>query len=122
MKKSAPLFVPVTAFARCATASIVLLCLLSAPAQVQKPKYPAPPPSMAGGIPTDPQPVPSPVTAKRHIDLVKLQQDADELSQLAQTIPADVTSVRQSMFPKDLTQKLKRIEKLSKHLRGELAP
>jgi hypothetical protein len=71
---------------------------------------------------TKPTACPSPVTARRHIDLVKLQQEADELSKIAQTIPADVTSVRHDMLPKDVLDKLKRIEKLSKHLRSELAP
>lgn len=70
----------------------------------------------------DPQPVPSPITTRRHIDLVKLQQEADELSKIAQTIPADVISVRHDMLPKDLLEKLKRIEKLSKHLHRELTP
>jgi hypothetical protein len=102
----------------------ILLCLLSTPAQPQKPKYPtAPPPLTTGpGTGPDPQPVPSPLTARRHIDLVKLQQEADELSKIAQTIPTDVTSVRHNMLPKDLLEKLKRIEKLSKHLRRELTP
>jgi hypothetical protein len=53
---------------------------------------------------------------------VKLQAEADEMSELAQAIPADVTNVRHDMFPKDMLQKLKRIEKLSKHLRRELTP
>lgn len=100
--------------------------LLSTSALPQKPKYPtAPPPLSTGpdsGTGPNPQPVPSPATGKRHIDLVKLQQDADELSKLSQTIPADLTAVRHSMLPKDLLDKLKRIEKLSKHLRRELTP
>jgi hypothetical protein len=44
------------------------------------------------------------------------------MSELAQTIPVDMTSVRHDMFPKDMLQKLKRIEKLSKHRRRELTP
>jgi hypothetical protein len=34
----------------------------------------------------------------------------------------DVQSIEKGMFPKDVVQKLKQIEKLSKHLRGELTP
>jgi len=51
-----------------------------------------------------------------------LQKEADDLARTAQTIPADVASVRKGMLPKDVIEKLKQIEKLSKHLRGELAP
>jgi hypothetical protein len=58
----------------------------------------------------------------RHIDLVALQQEADDLARTAQTIPSDVASVRRGTLPKDVIQKLKQIEKLSKHLRSELNP
>jgi hypothetical protein len=61
-------------------------------------------------------------TSPRRIDLEKLQKEADDLARTAQTIPADVASVRQGMLPKDVIEKLKQIEKLSKRLRGELAP
>ena len=53
---------------------------------------------------------------------VQLQNEARELSELAQSVPVDVQHVNQGMFPKDTIEKLKRIEKLSKRLRGELAP
>ena len=66
--------------------------------------------------------LPPPVPARHHLDLVRLQQDADELSKLAQSIPSDVADIRQGMLPKDVTQKLKQIEKLSKRLRGQLTP
>lgn len=55
------------------------------------------------------------------LDLAKLRQDALDLAQLAQTVPKDVDQTAQGKLPKDLAEKLKRIEKLSKHLRGELA-
>ncbi len=61
-------------------------------------------------------------TAARRVDLEKLQKEADDLARTAQTIPADVASVRKGMLPKDVIEKLKQIEKLSKRLRGELAP
>ncbi|MBZ5680272.1 MAG: hypothetical protein LAO24_09225 [Acidobacteriia bacterium] len=63
-----------------------------------------------------------PVNARRQIDLVQLQREADDLARTAQTIPADVAKVRKGMLPKDVIQKLKQIEKLSKHLRSELNP
>ena len=63
-----------------------------------------------------------PATVTRHIDFEKLQSEADDLARTAQTIPADVASVRNGMLPKDAIEKLKQIEKLSKRLRGELTP
>jgi hypothetical protein len=59
---------------------------------------------------------------QRHVDLVKLQQEADDLARTAQTIPTDVAGVRKGTLPKDVIEKLKRIEKLSKRLRSELNP
>jgi hypothetical protein len=53
---------------------------------------------------------------------VQLQKEADDLARTAQTIPSDVASVRKGMLPKDVIEKLKQIEKLSKRLRSELTP
>ena len=105
----------------------VLIAVLSAAALPQRqPKYPASPPPLNTGSDSgtgpNPQPVPSPTAAKRQVDLMKLQQEADELSKLSQTIPADLVAVRHAMLPKDMLDKLKRIQKLSKHLRRELTP
>jgi hypothetical protein len=56
------------------------------------------------------------------IDPAKLRAEANELAELAQSVPAYVEQVTQGRLPKDFSDKLKRIEKLSKHLRGELTP
>ncbi len=66
--------------------------------------------------------LPPPIPAKHPLDLLKLQQEADELSKLAQSIPPDIADIRKGMLPKDLSFKLKQIEKLSKQLRGQLNP
>jgi hypothetical protein len=66
--------------------------------------------------------VPPPNVHRSAADAAKLEQEADELSRLAQSIPPDIQTVRKGMFPKDVIQKLKHLEKLSRHLRGELAP
>jgi len=50
-----------------------------------------------------------------------LRPDADRLAKLAQSIPADIESIHKGMLPKDVIQKLKQIEKLSKSLRSKLA-
>jgi len=56
------------------------------------------------------------------LDPAKLHQEAAELAQLAQTVPTDIDQFAQGRLPKDLADKLKHIEKLSKKLRGELTP
>jgi hypothetical protein len=66
--------------------------------------------------------VEAPEPRRRQVDSNQLQREADELSRLAQSIPTDVKSVTKGTLPKDVLDKLKRIEKLSKHLRGELVP
>ena len=48
-------------------------------------------------------------------------EQARSLAELAQSIPADIAQFNNGVLPKDLSEKLKRIEKLSKTLRGEMS-
>lgn len=100
------------------------VCLsLTAHAQMKDVYIPGTPPPPAPMDPEHGQASPdSPKLPQHHIDLVKLQQEADDLARTAQMIPADVASVSKGTMPKDVLDKLKRIEKLSKHLRSELNP
>jgi len=68
------------------------------------------------------QNVPPPQQPKKTIDTAKLQQDADELATLAASIPTAVSQTNHGAIPRDVVDKLKRIEKLAKHLRGEINP
>ncbi len=107
-----------------ALSTFLLVCLLPARAQsmtdVYIPGAPPPPASMdrdRARTSSD-----EPKLPPRHADLAKLQQEANDLARLAQTIPTDMAGVRQGLLPKDISDKLKRIEKLSKQLRNELNP
>ena len=79
-------------------------------------------------FPTPPEPLDpqtaqnSPTAPSRHVDAAELQREADDLARTAQTIPSDIASVRKGMLPRDVIEKLKQIEKLSKRLRTELTP
>jgi hypothetical protein len=64
---------------------------------------------------------PSPQT-KIQLDPVQLRREGLELQELSQSLQLDIESVNQGILPKDLSAKLKRIEKLAKHLRGEITP
>jgi hypothetical protein len=66
--------------------------------------------------------VPPPVHQQPSLDFTKLKSDADELVILSQSIHSGIDSVGNGMLPKDLIDKLKQMEKLSKRLRGVLAP
>lgn len=46
---------------------------------------------------------------------------AEELAALTKSIPADIDTTNKGLLPKDVVEKLNRIEKLSKQLRKELA-
>jgi hypothetical protein len=52
----------------------------------------------------------------------KLKHDAEELAALAESVPSDVDQTTKGLLPKDLREKLKRIEKLAKQLRSQLSP
>lgn len=56
------------------------------------------------------------------IDPQKLKHDADELAALAGSVPSEVEETTKGVLPKDLSEKLRRIEKLAKQLRSQLSP
>jgi hypothetical protein len=62
-----------------------------------------------------------PQNRKPAVDQRQLQLDADELAMLAQSIPMQVDQTTKGVLPKDLGEKLKRIEKLAKQLRTKLS-
>jgi hypothetical protein len=99
--------------------SAVLFSVLSTAALQHENRMSPPPPPMdperANAKPDEP-------TLTKHVDLAQVQREADDLARTAQTIPGDVASVRKGMLPKDVIEKLKQIEKMSKHLRTQLTP
>jgi hypothetical protein len=106
---------------------LVLLLLLSVfPAYSQHPMNPgdnAPGPlpgTRPAELPPDRQT--SALASRSPEDIARLQQDAKELAELSASIPSDIDHVSKGMLPKDVLEKLKRVEKLSKHLRNELMP
>ena len=77
---------------------------------------------------TEPAPVIPPinVNAQRapapHVDPLALQREAKELLDLSQSLQPQIQALNRGLLSKDVLDKLKRIEKLSKQLRGEIAP
>ena len=58
--------------------------------------------------------------SRRSLSIAELNTEADQLAKLAASVPQGVQKAGKGMLEKDLLEKLKRIEKLSKHLRNEL--
>jgi hypothetical protein len=98
---------------------VLLLCELSLIGQQGHVGMPTPPAPMGTDDTVSP---PNDVKLQHKLDMVELQREADDLARTAQTIPTDVANVRKGMLPKDVIQKLKEIEKLSKNLRTKLNP
>lgn len=59
---------------------------------------------------------------QKPLDPAALKQEADELAKISAAIPGQMDQVSQGQVPKDLVDELKKIEKLAKHLRSEVAP
>jgi hypothetical protein len=55
------------------------------------------------------------------VDPAKLRHDADELASLAQSVPPAIDQTTKGILQKDLSEKLKRIEKLAKQLRSQIS-
>jgi hypothetical protein len=63
---------------------------------------------------------PSPEDIRARASNAQLQKDAKELAGLCATVSEDMDHVKQGLMSKDLLEKLKQMEKLSKRVRGEL--
>ena len=63
-----------------------------------------------------------PVLSQQHRDPAALRTEGQELLSLSQSLQPDIEQLNQGVFHKDVIEKLKRIEKISKHLRGEIIP
>ena len=84
--------------------------------RVYVPKPPAPADMRDIGAPEV-----EPEKQKKHLDTLQAEREARELSDLANSISMDVVHLKQGLLPKDMIEKLKRIEKVAKHLRTEVA-
>jgi hypothetical protein len=55
-----------------------------------------------------------------HVDPMELRREASQVLELSKSIQSDLESVSRGLLPKDTIDKLKKIEKLSKHLRNQI--
>ena len=101
-------------------AMLLVLAVTAVTAQHPRRQLPVPP------EPADPQAnaqsSPQEVSPKIHTNAAHLQHEFEELSDLIQNLQRDIDSVNRGLLPKDTVSKLKRIEKLARQLRREIAP
>ncbi len=64
--------------------------------------------------------IPPPMNQPVKPSFAQVQHDADQLASLARALPDEVGQLAKGTRPKDLDQKLRDIEKLSKRLRSNL--
>jgi len=62
----------------------------------------------------------SPAQVKDPVDPIELRSQARQILELSESIQPDIEQVNRGVLPKDVIDKLKRIEKLSKQLRGQI--
>ena len=71
-------------------------------------------------LPIDQPEVVTPPSAHRRVDGAQLLREANELAKLANEVPPLVEQANKGLLSKDLNDRLKRIEKLSKQLHRDL--
>jgi hypothetical protein len=57
---------------------------------------------------------------KRTVDITDLRNRATELATLSKAVPLQMDQIGNGKYPKDLIDNLKKIEKLSKHIRNQI--
>ena len=62
----------------------------------------------------------SPEEIRERLGVSQVQNDAKELAEICAAVTTDMNSVKQGLLPKDATDRLKRMEKLSKRMRDNL--
>ena len=58
---------------------------------------------------------------RRTVDVIQLKNEAKELTNLSNALPAQMDQIGNGRLPKELIDNLKKIEKLAKHMRGEIS-
>jgi hypothetical protein len=65
-------------------------------------------------------PIQSSTAPRPHLDPLELRREANQVLELSKSIQSDFEAVTPGVLPKATIEKLKKIEKLSKHLRNQI--
>jgi hypothetical protein len=63
---------------------------------------------------------PPPPADKKTMNLIELKSEADQLIAMSQALPAQLDTIASGTYPKRVIDNLKKIEKLSKHIRKKI--
>jgi prefoldin subunit 5 len=61
-------------------------------------------------------------TRNHQINSDQVNAETQELRRLVDGLPPQIDQVEKGQLPNDLAENLKKIEKLAKHIRGEITP
>jgi len=101
---------------------LIVQCVALLVGTVLEQGIPIPPGRRTADQQTNGGSIPTTLPKAQKADPKKLRADAEELAKLSAGIPPQVEQVTQGQLPKDLSEQLKRIEKLAKHLRNDINP
>ena len=101
---------------------ISVLCFLLLIPKPVIPQHSKPAGIAAGDTLANQQIEPPMKAGPRQINIDQVNSETQELRKLADGLPAEMDQVTKGQLPKDLGDNLKRIEKLAKHLHGEIIP
>ena len=101
---------------------ISVLCFLLLIPKPVIPQHSKPAGIAAGDTLANQQIEPPMKAGPRQINIDQVNSETQELRRLADALPAQMDQVTKGQLPKDLSDNLKRIEKLAKHLHGEIIP
>ena len=100
---------------------VLLVSLLTVPALTQQSTITPQLPGRNWALPPGVTPEPPRETDLRAARLQAIHEDAEHLSALSVSLQSDLHQLQKGMLTKDLAGNLKKIEKLSKKLRQEVA-
>ena len=101
---------------------VLLVSLLTVPALTQQSSLTPQLPGRNWALPPSVRAEPPREADLRATRLQVIHEDAEHLSALSISLQSDLQQLQKGMLTKDLAENLKKIEKLSKKLRQEVAP
>lgn len=104
----------------CLSVGLLLACLGTSPLQYRV--SPVPPGLVKANTRMNRPLEPPMFSPHKSINFAQLRDESQELQRLADSIPAQIDQVTSGQLPKDLLGNLKKIERLSKHLRSQVSP
>jgi hypothetical protein len=100
---------------------VLLVSLLTVPALTQQSSMTQQLPGRNWSLGPAVRPEPPRESDLRAVRLESIHQHAQELSALSNSVQSDLQQLQKGVLPKDLANNLKKMEKLSKTLRQEMA-